>query len=640
MSGLRYTVVFFIFLSCLPTARATVTDSLKQLLPQLSGVERLETLIELADELTYSSPPAAIDYSTEAIAMAEQLRNTVLRFKALKVRAYAHGYAGHIMQSIEDMQSGLDYYNSIADTVKIAEAISDLGYLYQSQGMFDKALEHFQTSLSLREKVDDKKGIAYSYNNIGALYWRINKYFEALNYYQLAIDYFEGAGMDEETAITLANIGEIYLLEKDFAQALEYFDRALKLNQQQGHHIFAAKNLNSTGKVFLAQGETERAITYFKRAADMHRRAGDQEGWSIANYQLGQAYETLKQNKTALEHYTVAINTAETIKMNDLLVKALNRSAALNHENGQDQLAYIQLLEARRLQDSIFTLQQAQQIEELKTRYETERHILENNNLKDENRQNETIIRQQRGLLLLLVGLGFLSLLILILLYQRSRSLSRLRSLELEQKLLRSQMNPHFIFNTLTAIQNNILKKTAREGVNLISSLASLLRLTLENSSNEFIPLEKELQTLNHYLLLQQQRYGGQFDYSIDIDPSLDKSILLIPPMMMQPFIENAIEHGFTGIEHKGVIRISYQLDGKHLKCEVEDNGIGYQTGLSQRRETKHRSFGIEITHHRIQIMKKKFHMNARLEIIDKTNEMTSGTLVRLILPYKELCDE
>lgn len=640
MSGLRFQVVCFIFLSCLLTAHATTTDSLKLLLPQQSGIERLETLIELADELTYSSPPGAIEYSTEAIALAEKLNNTVLRFKALKVRGYAHGYSGHITQSIEDMQTGLDYYNSIADTVKIAEAISDLGYLFETQGMFDKALERFQTSLMLREKIGDKKGIAYSHNNIGALYWRINKSFEALNYYQLAIDYFEGAGMDEETAITLANIGEIYLLEKDYAQALKYLDRALKLNQQQGHHIFAAKNLNSIGKVFLAQGEIDRAIGFFQRAANIHRNAGDRDGWCISNYQLGQAYEKAKQNAKALLHYTITINTAKEIQRNDLLMKSLVRSAALNHENGQDRQAYIQLLEARKMQDSIFTLQQAQQIEELKTRYETERHVLENLNLKEENQQKETIIRQQRVELALLVGLALLTLLIVFLLYQRSRSLSRLRSLELEQKLLRSQMNPHFIFNTLTAIQNNILKKTPREGVNLISSLAGLLRLTLENSSSEFIPLEKELQTLNHYLLLQQQRYGGQFEYSIEMDPALERSTILIPPMMMQPFIENAIEHGFTGIDHKGMIRISYQMDGKRLLCEVEDNGIGYQTGLNQRQKSEHRSFGIEITHHRIQIMKKKFKMNVGLEIVDKTNETTSGTLVRLTLPYKQSSDE
>ena len=136
-------------------------DSLDALLHIQLGKDRLNTLIELSDHITYSSPAEAISLANEAIRLAENLDERTLRFKALKIRGYANGYAGNTQQSIFDMQEGLKQYTAERDSIKIAEALSDLGYLYQSQGAFDKALRNFQQSLSIREKIGDQKGIAY-----------------------------------------------------------------------------------------------------------------------------------------------------------------------------------------------------------------------------------------------------------------------------------------------------------------------------------------------------------------------------------------------------------------------------------------------------------------------------------------------
>lgn len=612
-------------------------DSLTALLKHQTGTEKISTLIALSDHVVYTSPADAIVFADQAMTLAEKSKDTALRFKALKARGYANGYAGNIAKSMADMQEGLDYYTSIKDSVKIAEALSDLGYLNQSQTKYDKAFEYYQQSLSIREKTGDEKGIAYSQNNIGALYWRIGKLDEALDAYLPAIEFFERTGMQEETAITTDNIGEIYSEKGDYDLALQYFNRAYKLNQKLGHEIPRAKNLIGMGKVYRRKDEVAKAIRYFKMAVGIQQKAGDKDGFALSQYYLGQAYLQQNDLQSALQHFISSSSASQAIEGNDLLIKSLTQTANIHYRLGYFKNAYEKLEQAKKLNDSIFTLKQTQQIEELKMRYEMEKHILENVNLKQSNSKNEIIIGQQKVMLLLLIGMGLLSILAYWLLLQKRRAADRLQVIEMEQKLLRSQMNPHFIFNTLTVIQNNILKKTTREGVNLISSLAALMRLTLENSSNEFIPFGKEVQTLQLYLMLQQQRYGEQFDFELTIDPALSVEELSVPPMLAQPFIENAIEHGFAGIHYKGMILIRYTLQGEELLCEVEDNGIGYEQGLKNKQDNNsHHSFGIEITRQRIAILKKKFKLNARVEIADITHDTETGTLVKIIMPIKQ----
>jgi len=222
-----------------------------------------------------------------------------------------------------------------------------------------------------------------------------------------------------------------------------------------------------------------------------------------------------------------------------------------------------------------------------------------------------------------------------ILFMQKRRSADKLSTVEIEQKLLRSQMNPHFIFNSLSLIQSSVMKKTTKESVNLISSMASLMRLILDNSTHEFIEFEKEIQTLKYYLELQQQRFAGQFVWSLNIEEELEESEFFIPPMLAQPFIENAIEHGFSGIQHEGKIHISLKALKGSILCEIHDNGIGYNEGLKHKKDPQHRSYGIDITRQRIAILQKKYGMNASLEIIDRSGDADGGTLVKLIIPIQ-----
>lgn len=611
------------------------TDSLKSVLPLLSGTEKINALLNLSGTVLVTNPQEALTYADEAVAIAREIRDTPLRFRALKARAIANNQAGYVTQSMSDLQEGLDYYVRVRDTAAIASAYNDLGMLYQSQALYERALEQYKTSLDFLTQQNNKQGIASSLGMLGALFMQSGNNDEALDYYQQAIEIYESEAMDSEKALTLAKMGEILIQKKEPDLALEYLSKALKINQTLGHQVQRASNLGSLGMAYLQKKDFRRAINFFNQALNIQIKTGDKEGYAQTHFHLGSAWMKLNRFSDALEHFSISGDVSENNRNHDLRIKSLNQKARIYELMGQYQPAYESLNKARILSDSLFSIRQTELAEDLKMRYETEKYMIENRNLKLTNQKNEIIIKQQQTVLILILGIGLLILLTVMFFIQKRRSADKLSTVEIEQKLLRSQMNPHFIFNSLSLIQSSVMKKTTKESVNLISSMASLMRLILDNSTHEFIEFDKEIQTLKYYLELQQQRFAGQFEWSLDIEDELQESEFYIPPMLAQPFIENAIEHGFSGIERQGLISISFKALKGSILCEIHDNGIGYNEGLKHKKDPQHRSYGIDITRQRIAVLQKKYGMNASLEIIDRSGDSDGGTLVKLIIPIQ-----
>lgn len=222
------------------------------------------------------------------------------------------------------------------------------------------------------------------------------------------------------------------------------------------------------------------------------------------------------------------------------------------------------------------------------------------------------------------------------------RILYRKRIIALEQRLLISQMNPHFVFNALTAIQSYIFSNDAFTAGKYLSSFSKLIRLVLENSRQDIIPISKEIETIKYYLLLQELRFQGKFEYSINVDPDIDNKRIGVPPMLAQPFIENAIEHGIIHMSSKGKIAISYKLINKHLILEVEDNGIGIDgaMALNQFKWREHQSLATRISKERIRNYRKYKKQNISMEIVnlkDANTQNAIGTLVRFRLPLNTI---
>jgi len=273
----------------------------------------------------------------------------------------------------------------------------------------------------------------------------------------------------------------------------------------------------------------------------------------------------------------------------------------------------------------------------LQARFQTEKYQQQLELLEKDNILKQSQIKNNR-LVLFGTAIVLLFILVVLMLYFRQHRLrSAQEKLQLEQRLLRSQMNPHFIFNSLASIQNFIVKQDDTRASIYLSRFSELVRSILHNSMREKITLEEELNTVENYLELQRIRFPEKFDYSIEVDETLDPESIFLPPMLSQPFIENAIEHGIKSKGSKGHINVMFKKQNGSLVFEIEDDGIGRQMAreILLKRDKKHKSLATHITRERIRILNKKLRQKISLNIIDLKNDLAEavGTKVVFEIP-------
>ncbi len=212
---------------------------------------------------------------------------------------------------------------------------------------------------------------------------------------------------------------------------------------------------------------------------------------------------------------------------------------------------------------------------------------------------------------------------------------------DIQQKALRLQMNPHFIFNSLNSIQSYILTNDVDLAVNYLGRFSQLMRLILSNSRESAVPLADELQAIRHYLEIEKLRFEDKFSYSIIVDPEIDDEFTGVPPMVIQPYIENAIIHGVVHKTSPGHITIRFQETKSRMLCSIQDNGVGRAKAAEIKRQSglNTKSRGMMITKERLEILNKKSDEKFSIKVIDlkDANGYPAGTRVELLITSQEL---
>jgi LytS/YehU family sensor histidine kinase len=206
---------------------------------------------------------------------------------------------------------------------------------------------------------------------------------------------------------------------------------------------------------------------------------------------------------------------------------------------------------------------------------------------------------------------------------------------EMERRALGLQMNPHFTFNALDSISSFIFKNDQKSAVRYLTSFAKLMRSTLEASREHYIPLQTEVGIIKHYADLESLRFSEPLDFQIEVDDDILFEAL-IPPMLIQPLVENAIKHGLRGLDRTPVLRVRFERVGDQLVVEVEDNGRG-RAVAEQRDKGDHRSVGSSILERRLQLIGQAEKVQAQIRYEDlQTDGSPAGTRVILLLPYRK----
>jgi LytS/YehU family sensor histidine kinase len=282
-------------------------------------------------------------------------------------------------------------------------------------------------------------------------------------------------------------------------------------------------------------------------------------------------------------------------------------------------------------------IQRVKDAMEVQTKYETNRLEEQINTLSQMTELQEFKLRQTSYLMFGLGGVVLLVIILAIVLVRQNRLKEKQKTLLLQQRLFRSQMNPHFLFNSLGSIHNFMLSENTAKAAIYLNRFSKLVRSILNSSVEEYITLAEEIGMIENYLELQKVRFPDKFDFKIVVDPDIDPEDVHVPSMLTQPFIENAIQHGVKMKPEKGHIWIRLNRQNGAIIIEVEDNGIGRKKAaeLQPSQESPYRSLSTSITAERVRVLNRTLSQKISLEILDlmDADNKPSGTLVRIEIP-------
>jgi LytS/YehU family sensor histidine kinase len=331
-----------------------------------------------------------------------------------------------------------------------------------------------------------------------------------------------------------------------------------------------------------------------------------------------------------------AIVIAEELNDRDVLGKLYNTLTKSYEKQKDFSKALVYQQRKAKIQDSILNEKSLAKIQELQVRYETEK---KENQIRELNRKNQiqALEIQERNLWMALFGISLFGAVLLTAFYARQRILKQQNQvLAINQKLLRTQINPHFFFNVLSSIQAFMLEKQdSAPAVSYLSKFGKLMRSVLENSRVDFIPLSEEITTLQNYLDIQKIRFGDKFDYQINVENSIETEQLGIPPMLAQPFLENALEHGIKPLSNKGRIDVLFRPEKNGIVLNITDNGIGRIKASELTSESERQSLATQITQERIAVLNQqhKAKIDFTIEDVLDSAHQIAGTRVIFHLP-------
>jgi len=502
--------------------------------------------------------------------------------------------------------------------------LSLLGGLYEDLGQaYGKAIPNRQRlffymskAIELYKSQKDTASLALTYENIAEYFYSSN--LDSSLYYAHKADTLRRIYNKRDLKYTTYPLlGEIYFKKGNDSLALHFARQFIQKRPGSGLYIgWDWQPYFTLAEYFLKNSMIDSSMidSSFYYATEAYTLATLPENLQPASALLAKLYKRKGLSDSALKYYEMALALSDTL--NDASKKAQLQKQDFEQQREQEEL------EQEKAREKFYILFTGFAISlvalsvigfillrniRLKRKKDQLQHLMAEAKIQLENRRKE----------------------------QQLAELQQQKS-ELEMQALRSQMNPHFIFNSLNSINMFILENNKLQASEYLSKFSKLVRLILQNSQEAFIPLESELEALQLYLELESLRFENKFEYKISVDDEVDTSVLKVPPLIIQPFAENAIWHGLMNKEGEGHLSINIQQENSTLICTIADDGIGRKKAAELKNKSgKHRSMGMKITESRIAMMQKMSEENNSVEIRDLVDAdgNAAGTEVLLRIP-------
>jgi tetratricopeptide (TPR) repeat protein len=604
-----------------------------------SDTNRIDTLLKYLDKNRFFlEPEKLISIAYDAARLSDSLISIYSpKYKSAaknrKASALMHismlkATTGELKQAHECIQQAIGYFKETRHERGLAKAYGNLATLYVMYGDFVPGLKYQLMSLKLLEELKDSNSIASCYFNMAITYLETKDYTSAKKYVLRSMHIREQLGQKTPQIDCLSLLGGIYFQNKESALALKTLKKALAESKKFNYELMQGEILANMANVYADKKNYDSAVYYYEAAKEIQSKFSDGMSVTRSTASLGFVYTESGNFKKGKKFLLVAIDSLKRFTDDRLLETVYDKLVECDSALGDkdEAIFYSRLAKEVGIRNSAGETKD--KLSELQHEYEVDKKERENQRLNDKTKIQELEIYRSKLIVVTLVAVIVFTLLTFLLLYRQQKLKAINNSIELEQRLLRSQMNPHFIFNALQAIQNFARKNDTEKLLKYLDSFATLTRDVLENSRVEQISLAREIILLENYLSVQKLRFGNRFEYQIHVAEGLLTTSVLLPPMLSQPFIENAIEHGFSEMEEGGRLDVYFKEEGDFLVMEIVDNGMGLRKNAAH--EDEHTSLAIAITRERIDLLNKKNRHKSEFKISDADPSRSSAKGVRV----------
>lgn len=577
--------------------------------------------------------------------------------------AYSHFYYGVIARYTGEYAKALEYlhdfisYNEKAgDSSRVATGLFQTASVNTIIGDYEDALAAYYRIFDIHKKSGFSRGMAFTLNSIGVIQRKMKKYDDAIKAYRQALEIYDSLDAPRDKTDALCNLANVYADLGRNNEAMQLYHRALKIDQSTHYMHGVAYDLENIGDLYKKMSLYDSALIYQLKALKIREHLPETYEKAVSLNQTGHAYFLLKKYVEAEKYLLAGLELAGQLKSKSVLRDFYSSLASLYAGKKQFPKAYAYQRLFVQMQDSIMNEEIAGQLNELQTRYETEKKNRQIAFLAEEKKVQEIETKRQAALKKAFIGgsllIVLLATLLIYILRQRLKNQKVLsfkndeiraanfkrQLIELELKALRAQINPHFIFNCMNSISLMILKGDNEKAAGYLTKFSKLIRQILENGEATEVALKDELILLKSYIQLEELRFKGKISHKIEVADEIDTEATYLPPMLLQPFVENAIWHGLMprNGQSPGLIKIKIQKASEQLLCSIEDNGVGREKSLSLKQKAvwKSKSLGLKITEERLSLLNKELQRQF-VKITDLKDVLgnASGTRVEISIP-------
>ncbi|RYC70491.1 MULTISPECIES: sensor histidine kinase [Spirosoma] len=587
--------------------------------------------------------------SEQVIRLLNNKNEPTTLSRAYYLLAIARGSLGQYKQGLQAAFHARQLALAAQDKSALGWAIQATGYQYCKRGQYWKGFENLIESQKIGKELKDSALTAVSLAFIGRSFNRVGDPQKALDYYHQSLPYFTPFLL---LWPHLEDMAYAHLQLRNYDSVLYYQQKHLRnlavlTTDEAVRNKFRAYVWGYSVEVQLARHQYEQVLADVLPLLDGLRQKRDVIPLMQSLLTVARVYEGKQKYPIALRYARELRQTASQTANQQYLKDANGLMASLFERLKRPDSAYVYFKQYTIINDSLATRQFAQRTALYLAAGQAENRIRllkQDKALKEQQLvvKQQELQRQTQSTTMLAGGLLALfvcSLLVIrtitlkrkneALRYEQAQSSLKRKALELEMQALRTQMNPHFIFNCLSAIDNLIQTGQPDRATTYLARFAKLIRLVLDSSKNNRVHFQKDFDTLRLYLELEQFRCNHKFSYSLTADPELMEGDYNVPPLLIQPFVENAIHHGLLN-KHDNCrqLDIAAQLRDEYIIYSVVDNGIG-RTQAARLRELNrpgHQSYGIQITRERIQLHNRHSRL-ADVQITDlEENGRPAGT--------------